>query len=63
MENRVWIITCENRGFTYKILLNTTEERLHDYMKTELPEAKSYSGASDAEVEAARTLRMPIYLY
>lgn len=63
MYNRVWMVTCERFGFTYKVFVNTTEERLRDYMETELPEAVKYTGATDAEVEAARLLKMPIYLY
>lgn len=60
---RDWMITCERCGFTYKIFVNCTEERLHDYIETELPQAKSYTGATDAEIEAARVLHLPIYLY
>lgn len=58
-----WIVTCERHGFRYVVLVNSTEERLREYMETELPEAISYTGATDAEVEAARLLRLPIYLY
>ena len=60
---RNWIITCEKYGFTYKVFVNATEERLNKYMETELPDAKRYSGATDQEVEAARVLHLPIYLY
>lgn len=58
-----WMITCERHGFTYKIFVDSTEERLLSYIETELPEAKNYTGATDAEIEAARTLHIPIYLY
>ena len=61
--NRNWMITCERNGFRYKVFVNTTEEALRDYMATELPEAVSYTGATDAEIEAARMLNLPIYLY
>lgn len=60
---RNWMVTCERYGFTYKVFINATEERLHKYVETELPEAKSYTGATDAEIEAARILHLPIYLY
>lgn len=63
MYQRVWLVTCERNGFTYKILVDATEKRLIEYMKTELPDSKRYVGATEKEIEAARDLRMPIYLY
>jgi len=60
---RNWMVTCERNGFRYKIFVNATEERLQKYMESELPEAKSYCGATDSEIEAARLLKLPIYLY
>ena len=60
---RTWMITCEKFGFTYKIFLNATDERLHKYIATELPEAVKYTGATDKEIEAARMLGLPVYLY
>ena len=60
---RTWIIKCERNGFRYKVFVNATEERLHKYLETELPEAKSYTGATEQEPEAARTLHLPVYLY
>lgn len=63
MMKRNWMVTCERNGFRYKIFVNATEERLQKYMNTELPEATSYTGATDNEIEAARLLKLPIYLY
>ena len=60
---RNWLVTCERHGFRYVVLVNCTEERLRGYMETELPEAVRYVGARDTDVEAARTLGLPIYLY
>lgn len=60
---RTWMVTCERNGFVYKVFVNATEDRLHKYMETELPDATKYTGATDAEVEAARLLKLPIYLY
>ncbi len=57
------MVTCERNGFRYKVFVNATEERLRKYMESELPEAVNYSGATEKEVEAARLLRLPIYLY
>ncbi len=63
MLTKIWVITCQQNGFTYKIFIDTVEEKLHAYMETELPQAVSYSGATEQEVKAARDLRLPIYLY
>ena len=60
---RTWIIKCERNGFRYTVFVNATEERLHKYLETELPEAKSYTGATEQDLEAARTLHLPVYLY
>lgn len=60
---RNWMVTCERNGFRYKIFVNATEERLQKYISTELPEATRYTGATDNEIEAARLLKLPIYLY
>ena len=58
-----WMVTCERYGFRYTIFVNATEDRLRKYMESELPEAVSYTGATDKEVEAARLLKLPVYLY
>ena len=60
---RNWMIICERHGFKYTIFVNATEERLRKYMETELPEATHYVGARDTDIEAARFLGLPIYLY
>ena len=60
---RNWMITCQRFGFTYKIFVNATEERLQKYMETEIPEAVKYTGATEKEVDAARLLGLPVYLY
>ena len=63
MYRRVWIVNCRRRGFTYKIFVETNEDGLRDYMKSEIPEAVSYSGATDSEVAAWKLLGLPVYLY
>lgn len=60
---RNWMITCERNGFRYKIFVNATEDRLHEYVESEIPEAVKYSGATDKDIESARQLGLPIYLY
>ena len=38
---RNWMIKCSRNGFSYVVIVNTTEERLQGYMATELPEAEA----------------------
>lgn len=63
MAKRTWIVICERNGFRFDIFVNATEERLRDYMETEIPEAVAYTGATEQEIEAARLLKLPVYLY
>ena len=63
MYERVWKVKCSSNGFTYCVLVRTTEEKLRGYMETELPEAVSYSGATEAEELAAKVLGLPVYCY
>lgn len=63
MYERVWSVKCSRNGFTYCVMVRTTEEKLRGYMETELPEAVSYSGATEAEELAAKVLSLPIYRY
>ena len=60
---QTWMVTCERYGFRYKIFVNSTEDRLRKYIDSELPEAVTYTGATEAEIEAARTLGLSVYLY
>ena len=63
MYERVWKIKCARNGFTYCIMIRTTEEKLRRWMETELPEAVFYSGATEAEELAAKVLGLPVYCY
>lgn len=63
MTNMVWLVSGMKNGFVWKVLIRTTEEKLHKYMETELPTATSYTGATEKEVNAANLLGMPIYCY
>lgn len=64
MYERVWKIKCARNGFTYCIMIRTTEEKLRRWMETELPGAVSYRGASEEEEEqAAKVLGLSIYCY
>lgn len=63
MYERVWKVKCSRNGFTYCVMVRTTEEKLRGYMETELPEAVSYRGATEGEELAAKVLGLPIYCY
>lgn len=63
MYERIWKVKCSRNGFTYCVLVRTTEKKLRGYMETELPEAVSYSGATEAEELAAKVLGLPVYCY
>ena len=63
MYERIWNVKCVKAGFTYRIFIRTTEEKLQGYIETELPDAVSYSGATEAEELAAKVLKLPIYCY
>lgn len=63
MYERVWKVKCSRNGFTYCVMVRTTEEKLRGYMETELPEVVSYSGATEAEELAAKVLGLPVYCY
>ena len=63
MYERVWKVKCSRNGFTYCVMVRTTEEKLRGWMETELPEAVSYSGATEAEELAAKVLGLPVYCY
>lgn len=60
---RVWIVTTHVNGFTGKVLVEATETGLRSYLHTEVVGWTNYSGASEAEVLAAKVLHLPIYIY
>lgn len=63
MYERIWGVKCYRNGFTYYVMVRTTEEKLRGYMETELPETVSYSGATEGEELAAKVLGLPVYCY
>ena len=60
---RIWIVTTKRNGFMFKVLIRATEEKLREYIASELPEAVRYTGASQEEVSAAEDLGLLIYCY
>ena len=63
MKKRVWMVSYEVKGFKVKIFIERTEENLWNYMETELGGMHGYSGATDEDVKAAKTIGLQIYMY
>ena len=61
MYKRIWKVYINESGFTAVIMIEGTEEELVSYIESEL-RYSGYCGATDKEVEAYRTLKLPIYL-
>lgn len=69
MYERYWLVAFWKNGFEGKMLVYGTEEELWDYLNSEIGGGDerhtgnySYSGATDAEVEAARLLKIKAYI-
>ena len=69
MYKRYWVVTIWKNGFEAKMVVYGSEEELWDYLNSEIGGGTerttgnyAYTGATDKELEAARTLRMKIYL-
>ena len=60
---RTWMVTYKFNGFQSKLFIEATEENLWRYMESELGSMCAYTGASEAEVKAAKTIGLPIYCY
>lgn len=62
MYERYWLINHVVYGFEMKFFAYGTEEDIQSYLTSEFGSILSYTGASDAEVSAGRTLDMKVYL-
>lgn len=69
MYRRYWLVAFWKNGFEGKMLVYGSENELWDYLNTEIGGGDnrtvgnySYSGASEKEIEAARTLHMKAYI-
>lgn len=60
---KVWLVKVSRNGFLVCVFVRATEERLHDFIESELPHAVSYTGASDSELESGLKLGLPVYCY
>lgn len=58
---RIWVASYNKNGFEFKVLLYGTEQELWDYTTSEFGYQLGYRGATDKEIEAAKTLGMKIY--
>ena len=57
-----WRIEYENKMFKQLILVLGTESEMRAYMESEFGYVGRYSACTDAELRAAKQLRIPIYL-
>ena len=63
MMRRAWLVKVSWNGFIVCVFIRATEERLHDFIETELPGAVSYTGATESELESGLRLGLPVYCY
>jgi hypothetical protein len=60
---RNWIYWFMMNGFKMTVIINGTEDEMRAYLPEINPKQNGkYSGATDAEVEAAKKLGLPVYL-
>lgn len=69
MEKRNWLVGFYKNGFEGKMIVNGTEQELWAYLNSEIGGGDErhtgdyrYSGASEKDMQAARQLRMKVYL-
>lgn len=69
MYERYWLVAFWKNGFEGKMLVYGTEEDMWAYLNSEIGGGDdrhtgnySYKGATEAEVEAAKLLRMKAYI-
>ena len=61
MYKRYWLITINRNGFETKALVYGTETEMQEYMTSECGFVPAYRGATEAEVEAAKSIGMKAY--
>lgn len=63
IDKRIWRINLNLQGFKYIIFVYGEEHKVRDYVHDELiGYAKSYSGATEEEISAAKILGLPVYM-
>ena len=61
MYKRYWLITINRNGFETKALVYGTETEMQEYMTSECGNVPAYRGATEEEVEAAKSIGMKAY--
>lgn len=59
---RVWKVIYYNRRFEQVILVEGTEDEVHDYLESEFGFMGRYHALTDDEIQAAKKIGMKIYL-
>ena len=58
----IWRVEYEYRGFKQLILVRGTENEMRAYMDSEMGYVGRYSACSDREIDAAKVLKLPVYI-
>ena len=59
---QVWRVEYEHKLFKQLILVRGTESEMREYMNSEIGYVGRYSACTDRELDAAKLLRIPIYI-
>ena len=62
MYKRYWLIAMKRNGFETKALVYGTEAEMQEYMTSACGYVPAYHGATEKEVEAAKSLGIKAYL-
>ena len=62
MYERYWLVTINRNGFATKALVYGTETEMQEYMISMCGFVPAYSGATEEEVKAAKSIGMKAYI-
>ena len=62
-QNKTYIVTCENHGLQQRVFINCNESRAMECIAMAAPTARWFQEASDSDMQAARLLHLPVYMY
>ena len=59
---QVWKVDYEYRRFKFSLFVRGTEPEMHAYMESEMGYVGGYHACTDKELDAVKTLKIPIYI-